>query len=370
MDILIFNWRDIENPNAGGAEVVLHETAKRLAKNNNVTLLTSGFSNCKNQITIDGIDIFRVGNRFSVYYESYKLYKNKFKGKVDIVVDSVNTIPFWTPKYVVEPVVPFIFQMTKDVYYEVFPYPLAFMAAHLEPLLFHPYKKCNTIVMSESIRDELGENGFVKESLHVVEPGIDHEKGLGPGPKTDYPTIIYMNRIVKYKRPDHAVVAFAAIRDKVPDARLIICGFRNTNPFEDYVKKMISDLDLSNSVDLMGFVRGNEKLELLRSSWVHILPSIREGWGLSISEASACGTPTIGYNTVGVKDSVKDGCTGLLAPIGKIDMLASNIIELLKDDARRKHMSETCVNDSSRLVWDRSARLFEDVLKSVLRKSE
>ena len=114
MDILIYNWRDIQNPSAGGAEVVLHEMAKRLANDHNVTLYTSSFPRCENSTVIDGVMVVREGGKFGVYYKAYKNYKNKFKGNVDVIVDAVNTIPFLTPKYVLEPVVSFIFQMTKE----------------------------------------------------------------------------------------------------------------------------------------------------------------------------------------------------------------------------------------------------------------
>lgn len=366
MNILIYNWRDIQNPSAGGAEVVLHEIAKRLANDHNVTLYTSAFSGCENSTVIDGVKVVREGGKFGVYYKAYKTYKNKFKGNVDVIVDAVNTIPFLTPKYVSEPVVSFIFQMTKDVYYEVFPYPIAYLANYIESVLFSFYKNCNTVVMSQSICEELIENGFHKELLHVVEPGIDHEKGLGAGTKTDYPTIIYMNRIVEYKKPDHAVKAFAKIRDKIPEARLILCGFRGNYKFEDTVKKLIHELDISDSVDIKGFVSGAEKRDLLKSSWVHILPSIREGWGLSISEASACGTPTAGYDTVGVRDSVQDGVTGLLAPKGNVDILASNLNELIIDHDMREKMGKLALEKTKQLTWDKSTKQFETILKGAV----
>lgn len=363
MNILIYNWRDIENPASGGAEVVLHEIAKRLVKDHNVTLFTSAFSGCKHRTVIDGINVVREGGKFGVYYQAYKTYKSEFEGNIDVIVDAVNTIPFLTPKYVSEPVVSFIFQMTKDVYYEVLPYPIASLANYIEPLLFSFYKKCDAIVMSESIREELVENGFIKERLHVVEPGIDHLEELKPGQKTEYPSVIYMNRIVKYKKPDHAVKAFAKIKEKIPEARLIICGFRGNNSFEGKVKKLIIDLGLSNSVDIRGFVGGKEKHDLLKSSWVHILPSIREGWGLSISEAGACGTPTVGYETVGIRDSVDDGVTGLLSPKGDIDDLASNLYEIVINNEKRQQMGEESVMKAKSLTWDKSAREFGTVLK-------
>jgi len=363
VNILIFNWRDIKNPSAGGAEVVLHEMAKRLAKNHDVTLYTSAFFGCEKSTIIDDVKVVRRGNKFGVYYKAYKAYKNIYKGNVDVVVDAINTIPFFTPKYVSEPVVSFIFQMTKDVYYEVFPYPIACLANYIEPVLFSCYKNCTTAVMSKSICEELVENGFNKKFLHVVEPGIDHEKGLGAGTKTDYPTVIYLNRIVGYKKPDHAVKAFAKVKKKIPEARLIVCGFRGNNKFEDEVKRLIHDLDISDSVDVKGFVGGAEKHDLLKSSWIHILPSIREGWGLSISEASACGTPTVGYDTVGVRNSVQDGVTGLLAPKGNIDIMASNLYNLVIDDDMREKMGKMALEKAKQLTWDNSTKRFEKVLK-------
>ncbi|MCD6367558.1 MAG: glycosyltransferase, partial [Candidatus Aenigmarchaeota archaeon] len=96
MNILVFNWRDIKNPASGGAEVYTHQIFKRLvSRGHSVTLFTSSFPNAPSKEIIDDITVIRSGSKYTVYSKAKKFYKNS-KQKFDIVVDEINTIPFFT----------------------------------------------------------------------------------------------------------------------------------------------------------------------------------------------------------------------------------------------------------------------------------
>jgi|Deesub1362A_J573_1020465.scaffolds.fasta_scaffold01586_4 glycosyltransferase involved in cell wall biosynthesis len=366
MKVLFLNWRDIKNPNAGGAEVVIHQIAMRLVKKGfDVQLLTSRFHGCLHKEEIDGIEIIRIGNSFSLYPKACLKYLTNYREDIDVVVDAINTIPFFTPLYVKKPIVALIFQLTKDVYFKQFPKSISYPAYTFEPLLFRIYKNHNVIVLSNSIKEELANLGFNKVS--VVEPGIDHEK-LAPGEKTQYPSILYLNRIVPYKCADHLVIAFKKVKKEVPEAKLIIVGFRGKSKYENYVKELVKKLNLTNDVIFHGFISGEKKVKLLQSAWVHVLPSIREGWGISITEAGACGTPSIGYNVVGVKDAIKDGYSGIIVEKENIDALANTIITILKDGNLREKLSRNAVEWAKQFSWEKSADKFEGVIKNAIKQ--
>ena len=363
MKVLFLNWRDVKNPRAGGAEVVIHQIAKRLVeKGFDVKLLTSGFHKCLHKEEIDGVEVIRSGNSLSLYPKACLKYLIKYHRDIDVVVDAINTIPFFTPLYVKKPLVALIFQLTRDVYLKQFPKPISYLAYTLEPLLFEVYKNHYVIVLSNSIKEELTGMGFNK--VFVVEPGIDHEK-LAPGEKTPYPSILYLNRVVPYKCADHLVLAFKRVKETIPNAKLIIAGFRGKSKYEEKVKNLVRNLQLTKDVIFYEFVRGEKKVKLLQSAWVHVLPSIREGWGISITEAAACGTPSIGYDVVGVRDAIKDGYSGIIIERENIDALANAIIRILKDENLREKLSRDAVEWAKQFSWDRSAEEFERVIRSV-----
>lgn len=363
MKILIFNWRDIENPKAGGAEVFTHENAKRWVEaGNEVTLFTSAFPNCKKEEIIDGVKIIRAGGKYTVYWHAFRYYKRRFKGKFDLIIDEINTIPFFTPFYVQEQKVTVIYQMTGDVYFRVFPKPLAFLAYNIEPTLFKIYKKISTIVLSESVKEELINIGFSPSNITVASPGIDH-KNFEIGEKTIFPSILYLNRVVRYKNVDDLIKAFKLAKEKVPTAKLLIAGCRGGG-YELKLRKLVKKLNLKD-VEFYPFVVGDQKKKLLQSSWVHVLPSTKEGWGISVIEAAASGTPTVGYHVHGLRDSVKNGETGLLVPYRDIKSLAKEIEKLLIDDELRKRLSKNCVKWSKRFTWNMTAQQSLQVIEKI-----
>ncbi len=366
MRILILNWRDIKNPAAGGAEVYTHEIARRLVKRGNkVTLFTSTFKGCKSDEFVDGVRIVRAGNRYSVYWKAYEYYKKFFKGEFDLVVDAINTIPFFTPLYVKDKKLAVIFQMTGDVYFTVLPKPFALLASRAEPTLFKIYRKIPIIVLSESIKGELTKIGFPPCNISVVSPGIDHKK-FGVGSKTNFPTVLYLNRVVRYKNVDDLIKAFGLVKEYVKDAKLLIAGCRGGG-YELELRKLVKKLDLSKDVKFYQFVIGDEKKKLLQSSWVHVLPSTKEGWGISTTESAACGTPSIGYDVPGVRDSIVDGKTGFIVKENRnIKKLSKAIIKVLESDKLRENLSMNALQRSKKFSWDKTAEEFLRVIGSVV----
>lgn len=366
MKILIFNWRDIKNPKAGGAEVVIHENAKRWVRaGHEVTILAGGFKGCKGKEKLDSIEIFRTGEWYSLYWKAKRYYNKYLKENVDVVVEAINTIPFFTPLYVHKPIISLIFQFTKDIYFKFLPRFVAYFPYYLEPFILKLYKKCPVVVLSESIKKELITTGFDKNSVFVIEPGINHHEDLIGKRKTEYPSMLYLNRIVNYKNPDHVILAFKKVKKEIPQAKLIMAGFRSNNSYERKIKSLARELKLVEDVQFYKFVNGQEKIELLQSAWVHILPSIREGWGLSVVEAAAYGIPTVGYDVVGLRDSVRDGITGLLVPSGNINALANSIINIITDNALRNELGRNALEYARRFDWDKSSEKFLKLIEGM-----
>ncbi len=354
MKVLIMNWRDATNPSAGGAELVTHEIARRWVRwGNEVRLITSKYPSAISEENIGGLIVTRIGGKYSVYAATAYRFLKEYSRSYDVIVDQINSIPFLTPLYCRVPIVPFVFQMSKEIYNSEIPLFLSSLAMRLEPLLLRLYAKCPTIVLSNSTKNDLVSIGFRPEQIFVCPPGVDHQ-AFSPSKKTSYPSILYMNRFARYKNPAHLVISFKKILSHIPNCKLTMAGARNADEIH-YLKGLANSLGV-HSVEILPFIHGSPKIELLAKSWVHVLPSIREGWGISILEAAACRTPTVGYDVPGVRDAVQHAKTGLLVRYGCIDSLAGAICTLLQNDALRKRLSAECVSLASKFSWDFTAK--------------
>ena len=356
LKILWFNWRDTKNPDAGGAEVLTREIAERwVTAGHEVTLFTSEFPNCRKEEVMDGVRIVRAGGRFSVYWRAKEYYEKCSKHNFDVVVEGINTIPFFTPVYVSRPKVSLIFQLTGEVFYRILPKPIAAPARFIEPFVYKIlYKKTIALVLSGSIKKELIEIGFNPERVFVAEPGVDYGYYL-PGVKTEYPSILYLNRVVPYKNVDHVIRAFKMVRERVPNARLYIVGCRGT-VYESGLRRLAAELGVLDSIEFHNFLVGEPKRKFLQMGWVHILPSTKEGWGISVLEAASCGTPTVAYNVAGLRDSVKNKVTGILVPFNDVGALAEATTEILADEQLRSQMSRNARKWALDFSWERTAR--------------
>jgi len=169
--------------------------------------------------------------------------------------------------------------------------------------------------------------------------------------------------MIPYKNPDHLIIAFKLVRQKVPDAKLWLVGFRDSR-YESKPMSMVRNEVLADCTSFLPFVNGEEKARILSRAWVHVLPSVKEGWGISVLEAASCGTPTVAYKVCGLVDSVKDGETGLLVPFGEISELSNAISSLLTNEELRAKMSKAARQWALHFSWERTA---EKVLEAIKR---
>jgi hypothetical protein len=195
MRILWFNWRDIQNPEAGGAEVYTHEVMKRLAKRDNeLTLFTSRFKNCQLNEKIDDVDVIREGNKYTVYKEARK-YLKAYKHHYDLIIDEINTRPFFAPTYVGETqVISLIHQLAREFWFYETKFPLNYLGYYyLEKKWLSKYRNITTMTVSNSTKKDLQEMGFKK--LFVVPPGLSVTPLSHVKEKESNPTVIFIGRL-------------------------------------------------------------------------------------------------------------------------------------------------------------------------------
>ena len=366
MKILILNWQDIKHPLGGGAEVHLHEIFRRIVEaGHEVTLFCSTFKGAKAHERLDGIEIIRKGGRNTFNFWVPLKYWTTFRGQhFDVVVDDVNKIPFFTPLYVKEPLVSIFHHFFgRTVFLETHFFAALYVYLS-EKLVRFTYRKTPAIVgSSKSTFRELLDLGFHEENITMAPGCVDHDRYRPSGiPKSKTQLIGCLGRLKKYKSIDHLIRAFAIIKPQFPLAKVLIVG---DGDHRSGLEQLTSELTLGSSVTFTGFVSEEEKVKLLQEMHFVVNTSSKEGWGLTVIEANACGTCVIASNVPGLRDSVVDRETGLLYEYGNIEQLAEKMSLLLRSEDLRKRLSEEALKWSENFRWEDSAMKTLEALQRV-----
>lgn len=297
--VLIFNWRDGAHPNAGGAEMYTHRIAAEWVKmGHSVTLFCSSVKGRAQYDVENGLQIIRRGSKHSVYREAKRFYRIEGRGNFDVVIDEVNTRPFSAPRWVNDiPTIAIIHQVCREVWFYEYSWPVAVLGRFiLEPMWLRRYRSVPTITVSRSSAMSLKEYGL--KNVTVVAEGMDITQvtAASTNGKDSIFTCIFIGRLAANKRPHDAIKAFQLMLESVPYARMWVIG---TGPLEQKLRDSSPP-----EVEFLGRVSESEKRQRLAEAHVLLVTSVREGWGLVVTEAAQCGTLTVGYNVPGLSDSI------------------------------------------------------------------
>lgn len=355
MTILILNWRDIKHPLAGGAEISTHEHAKRWVRAGyKVIQFSSKVTGRKAEEIVDDIQIIRRGNHYTVHIYAFFYYLRHLRGKVDLVVDEFHFIPFFTPLYVKEKKLAFIHETAEEVWFKNQFFPINILGFLLEPLFFKFYKNMPFMTVSDSTKRDLIRFGINGSNIHVIHNGVKTINSRFP--KEEVPTIIYLGRLAKDKGTEEAILAFYKIQKAFKRSKLWIVGREEKKGYMEELKDKVKDLRLAKKVVFFNYVSERKKFDLLKRAWLHIHPSIKEGWGLTVIEAASQGTPTVAYNVSGLRDSIIDRETGLLSNKTPED-LADKMLMLFKDkEALYERLSKNARIWSKKFNWSDSTK--------------
>jgi len=366
--LLIFNWRDMKHKWAGGAEYYIHEIAKYWVKDGNtVTVFCGNDGHHPRNETIDGVHIIRRGGFYTVYIWAALYYVLKFRGNFDVIIDSENGIPFFTPLYSRKPVFLLIHHIHQEVFREHLKFPFSNIAQFIESKVMPViYKNKTVITVSDSSKQEIEKiKRNSTNDIEVIHPGIN-TKSFAPGEKTPYASFLYLGRLKPYKNIDIAIKAFSIVTKKNPDAKLIIAGYGES--FKS-LNKLVQSLYLTGSVTFLGPVSEKVKTELLTKSWMVIQPSMIEGWGITVIEANASGTPVIASDVNGLRDSIIHERTGILVPVKDIEGFAAAMQKGIQDTPLLKKLSENAYVWSQNFSWEKSAKQFYKKIMHQLSKA-
>lgn len=366
MKILVINWQDIKNPNGGGAEVHLHEIFKRIAaKGHQVDLFVCGDDTLPEFEVIDGINVIRKGKRNTFNFIVPKAYKEIFsKKKYDIIIDDINKIPFYTPLYVKEPLLALSHHFFGSSIFREASIPAGLYVNLAEYLMKFIYFKTKFAVVSQSTLDDFKNRGYDTSSFKIITNAISHDEyPMKVGDKNDEFTITYFGRLKKYKSIDHLLRAFSEVVKVHPNCKLSIIG---RGDYRDSLEKLAGELNIQDKITFHGFVDNVTKNELLGNSHIVVNTSLKEGWGITNIEANACGTPVLSANVPGLKDSVKDGQSGLLYKYGNIEEIADKLKYLIENKDELNKMELGAVEWANQFSWDKSSEEMLNYIKEIV----
>lgn len=357
MHILIYNWRDIKHSWAGGGEVYVFEQASRWVKAGNTVTLFCGQdidNNLPAYENIQGIHVYRRGNRLSLYLWAVWYYFSKFRNSTDIIVDVENGIPFFTPLFSRKPKICYVYHIHGDQFFYELPFGMSHVGFIIEKYLFpFIYRQIPIIAISQTTKKQLMRIGLSEKNISIVYSGIQTTpEHIAPSAKKfHHPTLLYLGRIKKYKRVDLLVHIFSEVIKKVPTAKLIIAGWGTE---ASHITDIIMRSPLRRKISLMGPVSIKEKKQLLAKSWVFVNPSIGEGWSIAVIEANLYGTPAAAFRVPGLIESIRHNKTGLLAE--STQELIKNICDILLHTRARKYLNLHAYKWARTFSWDRSAK--------------
>jgi glycosyltransferase involved in cell wall biosynthesis len=311
----------------------------------------------------------RRGNRSLFNYSVPIEYERRLRREhFDIVIDDINKIPFYTPMYIREPLLGMVMHLFGTSIFKEASFPAASYVYCAERFALSVYGNTPLVAISPSTRMELLSHGCREENIFLVPCAVNHAayRQLSSVARTE-PLIGYVGRIKKYKSVDHLLHAFAIVLKILPEAKLVIIGDGDGKPaFEQLSHK----LQIDHAATFTGYLPLEEKVRLLNQMQIVVNTSAKEGWGLTVTEANACGVPAVASDVPGLRDAVIDGETGLLYEYGNIEQLAEKILLLRRDEHLRTRLTNGALEYAQSLTWDKSAKTMLEVIEQVLAKKK
>lgn len=354
--ILLINWQDRENPQAGGAEVHLHEIFGRLAeRGHDVRAVVGGWGAAPRRTTLDGIDIRRVGGRQTFPLHVVRAVRDALRQRpADVVVEDINKIPLYTPAWLDVPIVALVPHLFGTTAFAEAAWPMAAAVWTAERAIPRVYRRTPFHAISEGTADDLVARGIERERITVIHPGIDHGT-FAPAPpaeRDERPTLLYVGRLKRYKGIDVLFEALARLAMDGHDIHLCVAGRGDDR---SRLERVAADLGMAERVRFLGYLSEAEKVRRLQRAWVAVYPSPKEGWGITNVEAAACGTPVVASDSPGLRESVLHGETGFLVPHGDSAAWAAALGSLVGDPGLRARLGRGAIAHAARFSWDRAA---------------
>ncbi len=351
--VLFLAWRDLDDEEAGGSEVHADKVAERWAQAGlDVTVRTAEAAGQPVRVQRNGYSVIRKAGRYAVFPRSAVSAAVGRSGSPHGLVEIWNGMPFFSPVWARCPRIVFLHHVHASMWRMVLPPHLARVGETIEFRIAPPlYRRTPIITLSESSRKEIIELlGMRPELVSVTPPGISPRFSPG-GARAEHPLVVAVGRLVPVKRLDALVDALVAVRRQVPDLEAVLVGEGYERP---ELERRIAAAGAGDWISLPGRVDDAGLIDLYRRAWVLTSASAREGWGMTVTEAAACGTPAVVTRIAGHTDAVDEGLSGLL--VDEPADLAPALARVLTTAQLRDQLSAGALRHAARFTWDATAR--------------
>ncbi|MCW2798739.1 MAG: glycosyltransferase family 1 protein [Aeromicrobium sp.] len=359
MHILFCNWRDTQNPEGGGSERYVENMARGLVeRGHTVTIACAEHDRAPREEVVDGIRFVRRGHKMDIYVRTFLALLFGRYGRVDVVVDVQNGLPFFTRLATRKPVVVLVHHVHREQWPVVYPGLVGrigwWIESRLSPRL---YRHSQYVAVSSATRLELVELGVDRDRIAIVHNGNDPAPIVAAG-RSATPRFCVVGRLVPHKQVEHAIDSLVALTDDHPDLVLDVIG---TGWWDQELLSYASRLGVTDRVKFHGFVDDQAKHELLAQSWCMALPSLKEGWGIVIGEAGAHATPSVAYSSAGgTTESIDHKDSGVL--VDDPAALTAAIRELIEDRDWREFLGQGALARSRTFTWAHSQSEFAEIV--------
>ena len=359
-------WRDLDDIEAGGSELHADRIARLWAEAGiDVTMRTSFAAGSPAAASHRGYRVIRRGGRYMVFPRAVLAELGGFHGPRDGLVEIWNGMPFLSPVWCRGPRAAWVHQPHTELWDRVLPPGRAaagrIFERDLAPWL---YRGTPVVTLSESVRSQLlSRFRFTPERVHVVPPGIDDRFQPGPeGAESPEPLLVAVGRLTASKQFDRLIRVVARLRERCP-ARLVVVG---SGTEQDRLQQLVAELDADGWCELAGRIGDDALSRLYQQAWALVSASASEGWGMTITEAAACGTPAVVSDIPGHADAVADGETGHLA--SRDGDFVDALERIINDPAHRTRLGDNARSRASTLTWERTAHDTLAVLAGAIRR--
>ena len=363
--VLYLSWRDQEHPEAGGSETYVERTAAVLADHgHDVTILAAAFPGGSERTRHGAVRVLRRGGRFTVYLRGLA-HLVRHRSDYDVVVDVQNGVPFWSPLVTRLPVVPVVHHAHRDQWPVIMGPALGALGWFLESRVApRVYRRCRYVTVSRATLADLTALGVDPARVTVTYSGNDLPEdytSYRSVPRSAQPRLMVLGRMVPHKHVEVAIDLVCDLRKRYPTLEMDVVG---SGYWLDRLREHASRVGVADRVTFHGFVDERTKNRLLAESWVVLMPSQKEGWGLTIVEAGLHGTPAVAFaHAGGVTESIVDAETGLLAK--DRDEMLTQVATLLSDAELRDKYGENARHHACGFSWAATGDGLEAVLREV-----
>ncbi len=346
-----------------GKKLLVSKITKLLTNLGNSILLICYMAERGQQSDFAGARIIRFKSKTPAFWRSYRYYQKFLAGTVDAVIEFAGSSLIWSPLFVREPKVVIVDQPPGDITSRNISIVPALAGKRIDNLFTTVYRHAPAFTLSESVSQQLQQMGY-KGEIQVLSAAPDFPSLRRLPEKESQPTLIHCGRLAPSKGVENLIRLFSKVLGKFSHSRLWIVG-QGSPRYEQHLRRLARRMHLRSKIIFWGYVSTETKKELISRAHLLINCSFSEGWGQSVLEAAALGTPAVVNNVPGVSDSVKDGITGYIASTRNMEAMAEKVTSLLENQLLYRRMQKNCLAEAKVLSWQKAGWQVLETLRQV-----